>query len=70
MLKYFFINEKEIIKQDLIKYFDAKRNLNGEYEIRIKERKIIVEFDWEDSIRGASEYIVSYIDISDLDREG
>jgi len=69
LLKYFFKNEKEIIKQDLIKYFDAKVNLNGEYEIRLKERKIIVEYDWEDSVKGASEYIVSYIDISDLNKD-
>ncbi len=68
-LKYFFKNENQNIKHDLIKYFDAKENINGEMEILLNGRKILIEHDWQNSYRGVSEYIISYIDITEIDKE-
>ena len=54
--------------QTLINRFNAKINHQGYPEFQFRNRKIIVKYDFELGTRGGYEYIISLIDISDIDK--
>ena len=71
-LIYYFVlssfpsNRKTMIFDEIIKDYNGFYNSNGNPEFKINNRKVIVEYDTEMANSQLSEYLIAYIDISDL----
>ena len=61
-------NKSEIFSQAR-KMFNGKINLNGETELLVNNRKIILDYKLEDLGSRMSEYIVAKIDLTNIPRE-
>jgi len=69
IVKYVLLDNKQDIYADLKQYFNARSHLNGGLELELFNRKILVKYDTEISPGKVYEYILAYIDFSDIPRE-
>ena len=69
IVKYVLLDNKQDVYADLKQYFNARSHLNGGLELELANRKILVEYDTEISPGKVYEYILAYIDFSDIPRE-
>jgi len=68
MLKTFFATKrKDRILDEIKNIFNSRLNFRGNPEFEYQNRNIIIEYDFETGTRGAYEYIIALIDISDID---
>jgi len=59
LLTYFASNSKEKIFDEAMKMYQGKVNLNGETELIIKEKKVILDYKLEQIGVKANEYIIA-----------
>lgn len=68
ILKTFFATKRRDRILDEIKIiFNGRLNFRGNPEFEYQNRNITIEYDFETGTRGAYEYIIALIDISDID---
>ena len=72
VLQYFVFstfssNRKEKIFKSIVQDYNGKLNAKGSPEISMGGRKVIVEYDTEMTKSELHEYVIAYVDISDLD---
>jgi hypothetical protein len=66
-LTYFASISKSSIFTDAKEIFNGKINLNGETELIIKGRKIILDYKLENNGRGVAEFIIAKVDLTNID---
>jgi len=69
IVKYVLLDNKQDVYADLKQYFNARSHFNGGLELELANRKILVEYDTEISPGKVYEYILAYVDFSDIPRE-
>jgi len=62
-------SRKSSIFDEALKMYHGKKNLDGKPEFTIKGRKVILDYDTEYSYFRLFEYIITNVDLSDLDKE-
>ena len=68
-LIYFALSSKSEIFTQARKMFNGKINLNGETELFINNRKIILDYKLETVGNRAFEYVIAKIDLTNIPRE-
>ena len=68
LIKFSSSSKTEMFSQAR-KMFNGKINLNGETELLINERKIILDYKLEDLGSRMTEYIIAKIDLTNIPRE-
>jgi len=66
-LTYFGAKSKKRIFAEAMKMYKGKVNINGETELIIKDKKIILDYKLEQIGIRAAEYIIANIDLTDFD---
>jgi hypothetical protein len=69
LFSFFSSKSKSKILKSAMKMYNGKTNLNGENEIIVKERRIILDYKLESVGNTGYEYIISNIFISNLEKE-
>lgn len=68
LIKAFFVpNRKTKIFNEIIKLFNGKINYQGNPEFQYNNRNITIEYEFESRTIGGYEYIIAFIDISDIE---
>jgi len=66
-LSYYGSKARNNIFDEAVEIFDGKVNINGETELTIKGKRIVLDYQLEYAGKSAGEYIIAYIDLSGFD---
>ena len=68
LVMYSFASRKSGIFKEAIEIYNGKMNLYGKPEFTIKGRKIILDYDTGNGYLQTIEYIITKVDLTDLDK--
>jgi len=69
LIKWLSISSQNDIVEDLKQYFKAHKNIDGDIEIQLNNRRIKVTYKTEHTPKSIAEYVIAYIDFSEFSIE-
>jgi len=69
ILTFFSSKRKKDIFKEALTVFSGKINLNGETEMIIKGRKVLLDYKLENSGKSAHELVIANVDVTDIGKK-